>query len=58
MTPYDDLSDTELIALALREPSDPLTLALAERLEMRRRDITEVERQLHQITVSSTKEPL
>lgn len=39
-TPYDNLTDEELLRVAYFE-HDPLTYALAERLEMRLRDIEE-----------------
>lgn len=43
-TPYDHLTDQELLRLIMFT-NDPLVQALAERLEMRLRDIQELERQ-------------
>lgn len=41
-TPYDNLTDVELIRVARDDPN-PLVIALMERLEMRRRDLKDLE---------------
>lgn len=43
-TPYDHLTDDELLRV-LRTNYDPLVRALCERLEMRLRDIDDLEKQ-------------
>lgn len=43
ITPYDNLTDKELLRVAYFE-HDPLTYALAERLEMRNRELEDLDR--------------
>lgn len=56
MTPYADLSDATLAQLALDNHPSGIVRALAERLEMRRRDIQELEQQLYQATKQTPKD--